>query len=29
MAEDHVLTKDELENALRELPDREWRDGWL
>ena len=29
MAEDHVLTEEELQNALRELPDWELRDGWL
>ena len=29
MAEDHVLTEEELQNALGELPDWELRDGWL
>lgn len=29
MAEDHVLTDEELRNALRGLPDWELRDGWL
>ena len=29
MAEDHVLTEEELQNALGDLPDWEMRDGWL
>ncbi len=29
MDEDHVLTEEELQNTLRELPDWELRDGWL
>lgn len=29
MAEDHVLTEEELQNLMRELPDWELRDGWL
>ena len=29
MAEDHVLTDEELQNALRALPHWELRDGWL
>ena len=29
MAEDHVLKDEELEEALRELPGWEVRDGWL
>ncbi len=29
MAEDHVLTEEELQNALGELSDWELRDGWL
>ena len=29
MAEDHVLTEDELQEALRELAGWELRDGWL
>jgi 4a-hydroxytetrahydrobiopterin dehydratase len=29
MAEDHVLTEQELQNALGELPEWELRDGWL
>ena len=29
MNEDHVLTEEELQNTLRELPDWELRDGWL
>ena len=29
MAEDHVLTEEELQEALRGLPDWEVRDGWL
>ena len=29
MAEDHVLTEAELQDALRELPEWEVRDGWL
>ena len=29
MAEDHVLTEVELQDALRDLPAWEVRDGWL
>lgn len=29
MAEDHALTEEELQEALRDLPDWELRDGWL
>lgn len=29
MAEDHVLTEEELQEALGELPSWELRDGWL